>query len=144
MKPNIDLTEDRDFNKDGFTRTRDTLTGDVNNIVGLPRVERYSSDEFVRRFYRSDFLNYLFDNQGNICDRCGKRDYFNQMKFSLCNKCDEAFDVYKIEVFPTGNREMIQAKKEKWKSMNRLENRLADIGGDRGVRRFNDRRIPWS
>lgn len=120
MKPNIDLTDNRDFSKTerGVSRRRVALSGLQRNIG---RVKRNTEDEFIRRLYSSDSLNYLLDNMEKTCDRCGKYDYFNLMKTGLCHKCDELLDEEcKVEIFLTGNRELRKLKRSK-KLNNSLE-----------------------
>lgn len=120
MKPNIDLTDNRDFSKTerGVSRRRVALSGLQRNIG---RVKRNAEDEFIRRLYSSDSLNYLLDNMKKTCDRCGKYDYFNLMKTGLCHKCDELLDEEcKVEIFLTGNRELRKLKRSK-KLNNSLE-----------------------
>lgn len=110
IKQSIDLTDNRDFRDKNMTR------GDHNRSLANNTVN--TDDEFIARLYTSSYVNYLIDNMEKVCDRCGKYDYFNLMKTSLCNRCDEWMDEeFKVECFPTGDRKMIEAKKN-----NRVDN----------------------
>lgn len=104
MRTNIDLTDNRDFD-----RGKDSInhTGTVTKVLK-------TSDNFISRMYTSNFVNYLQDNLGKLCDRCGKYDYFGLMKYYLCESCDHLMEEeYREEYFLTGNREMIEIKKRR-------------------------------
>lgn len=116
LKANIDLTDNRDFNREGAVTVRGRLTGDrvVNNSGIRPANSIKTNDEFIKKLYTSDYVNDLIENMEKTCDRCGKYDYFNLMKTGLCHRCDELLDEEcKVEYFPTGNKKLIDLKKKK-------------------------------
>lgn len=123
LKANIDLTDSRDFNKKGLFRVRGGFTDNrVVNNSGVRHVNlTKTNDEFIKRLYTSDCVNSLIENMEKTCDRCGKYDYFNLFKTSLCNRCDEFMDEeFKIEYFLTGDREMRNLKKSKRSNVERV------------------------